>query len=128
MKQYRNTLGDIEGQAQTEYDRLIVTLSGGALGVTFAFVNQFIKSQPQRPYLLVSAWCCWVASLFCILASHHFSVLASRKTIRQVDAGTIHSDAPGGWSDRVLGCLNPLAGILFILGAILAMVFVSANM
>jgi len=129
LQHYRESLILAEEKAQSEYDRLIVALSGGALGVSFAFVKQFIgNQQPQRVFALVGAWTCWVASLGFILVSHHFSVKAMRKAIDQVDSGKIYGQRVGGPFDAVVKWTNILAGAFFLIGTILAIAFVAINM
>ena len=124
---YRETLVSAEGQAQSDYDRLIVALSGGALGVSFAFVDQFIGSVPAGAILaLIVAWGCWVLSLALILGSHYFSVFAMRKAISQVDSKSLSKQA-GGTFGTLVDWLNILAGISFLAGAILAGMFVFVN-
>ncbi len=62
-----------------------------------------------------------------ILASHFFSTLAMRKAIEQVDAGTVRNETPGGRYHKMLVALNASGGVLFIVGLVLAGIFVVAN-
>jgi len=103
LDRYRELLLDAEEKAQTEYDRLIVALSGGALGVSFAFIHQFITDKPaQWISCLTAAWTLWVISLASVLASHYFSVEAMRKTIAQVDGKKIRKEKAGGEFDVIV--------------------------
>jgi len=129
LEHYRESLILAEEKAQSEYDRLIVTLSGGALAVSFAFVHQFIGNRtPIWISTLIGAWTCWVVSLACILISHYFSATAMRKAIEQVDVGAIRTQHIGGWFDAAIKWSNILAGLFFLIGAILTIVFVVINM
>ena len=38
-RQYRDNLQKIEGEMQSEYDKAVMTLSGGAIGISFAFIK-----------------------------------------------------------------------------------------
>ena len=77
LREYRAQLVEAEVKAQTAFDRTVLTLSGGALGLSFAFVRDFIGSgAPERTEYLVAAWVGWVVSLSMVLASHYFSTLA----------------------------------------------------
>ncbi len=126
---YRNELIALEQKSQAEYDRLVASLSGGALGVSFAFVERFVGDDPARVlWALRGAWFAWVFSLACVLLSHYVSTLALRKTMEQIDKGRLYTERVGGFSDRVLVCLNPLGAATFILGAIFAGVFVWYNL
>ena len=61
LKQYREDVLATEQKSQAEYDRLVVALSGGALGVSFAFVERFIGDDPPRVlWTLMVAWVVWV--------------------------------------------------------------------
>jgi hypothetical protein len=124
--QYRDLLNDLETAAQAEYDRLIVVLSGGALGVSFAFVHQFVgDAHPVIwPTGLVAAWTCWVFSLASMLLSHWFSAAAMRAAIEQIDSG--ERMRPGIHASAVK-ILNIAAGALFIAGALITVWFVSLN-
>ena len=127
-QKYRDTLIELEQKSQTEYDRLIVMLSGGALGISFAFVDRFVGDDPPRVLLaLVVAWGAWTGSLACVLWSHYTSVKSMRKAVMQVDNDELDKDRVGGNYDCFLEILNPLGGVLFIIGAISAGVFVSCN-
>ena len=129
LKQYRKDLLATEQKSQAEYDRLVVALSGGALGVSFAFVERFIGDDPPRVlWTLMVAWIVWVCSLAFVLGSHFLSTMAMRATVVQLDDGKIDTEPVGGASDPVLVWLNFLGGATFILGAFLAGVFVWYNL
>ena len=128
-KQYRTALSALEQKSQAEYDRLVVLLSGGALGISFAFVEGFIGDDPPRVlWALMVAWFAWVCSLASVLFSHFFSVKALRTTVKQVDDGKVYTERIGGTFDRFVEWLNISGGITFILGALLAGVFVWYNL
>lgn len=129
LKSYRAQLVDLENRSQTTFDRTVLTLSGGALGVSFTFVEQFIGSGPAaRSGFLLAAWMAWTASLAIILLSHYFSTLAIRATIEQVDAGKIYEERPGRWYDTAVKWANLLGALLFILGVIFVVVFSMSNL
>ena len=40
-----------------DYDKTVITLSGGALGITFSFIEKFIGDAPiKQPTFLLLAW------------------------------------------------------------------------
>jgi hypothetical protein len=120
---YRDQLLGTAEKAQELFDRTLLTLSGGALGVSFAFVKQFVGQTPMldRPWL-VTAWAAWVGSLVTSLLSHYASVLAHERAIVDVD-----HDRDGklgkalNWSVRILNGLS-LVGFLSGLGFMAAFV------
>jgi hypothetical protein len=128
MVAYRKAQQDKANTAQIDYDKLVITLSGGALGVSFTFLKDVAKQHAlSHTNVLFGAWVCWGLSVACILASLYTGILAHRRAIRQVDAGTIYDRRPGGFLDFSTTLLNPAAGILFIFGLVFIIRFVYLN-
>ena len=138
---YRNVLIALETKSQTEYDRLVVALSGGALGISFAFVERFVGDDPPLAlWTLMAAWVAWVCSLALMLGSHFFSTKALRKAVIQVDKAlrkaltqVDEKKTDTEWVlvnkyDRLVGRLNAFGGITFILGTLFASVFFLFNL
>ncbi len=129
LEQYRALLISIEQKAQDDFDKTILTLSGGALGITFAFIKDIIGDKPTvNSSLIFYAWLAWGASVSAVLLSYYFSHLALRKAIKQVDGGKIYKERLGGWYDSITGILNAIGAILFIVGVILAAIFARLNL
>lgn len=127
-KQYRENLATLEQKAQDDYDKTILTLSGGALGITIAFIKDIVGNDPViNSNLIFYAWLLWGISISAILLSFYFSILAMRKAIDQIDEGANNIKKPGGWFDSVTGILNAVGGLFFIAGVILAAIFIRQN-
>ena len=129
MMDYRNWLVNAEQKSQEQFDKTVLSLSGGALGVSFVFLKDVIGPQPiSHPIFLLSAWTAWALSTFSVLFSYHLSHLALRYAISQVDDGTIYEGTPGGtfavWTNR----LNKAGLFLFSIGVICITIFVSYNL
>ena len=60
---YLDRLNEDRASAQDGLDASLLKLSGGGLGLSFAFVRQFAGENPQRPWMLTGAWLLWVACL-----------------------------------------------------------------
>lgn len=108
----------------------VMTLSGGALGVSFAFVNTFLKNETAHAlWSLGFAWTFWVVSVGCVLYSHYMSAGAFRRAIEHCDSGALKSGGRGrNWKDKAVQWLNGLAGLAFVIGAAYAGYFVYANL
>ena len=129
LEEYRNHLQDIYQKAQEDYDKTVLTLSSGALGISFAFVKDIIGPGPiSCSGLLYWSWVCWGVSVACVLFSHLTSSYSIRKSIEQVDKGEAYTQRIGGWYDKVTSVLNHLSGFLFLAGLVLIILFVSKNM
>lgn len=129
LDKYRETLIAAEQKAQEDFDKTVLALSGGALGITFAFIKDIVGDKPIiNSDLIFFAWLSWGISVSVVLLSYYFSHLALRKAIRQVDDAKIHKNRPGGLFDLITGVLNALGGILFLVGVILAALFAQLNL
>ncbi len=129
LEEYRNLLIVAEQKAQEDFDKTVLSLSGGALGISFAFVKDIVGNKPiaNSEFLLLS-WIAWGLSVTSVLVSFYFSQQALRQAIQQVDAGEIYKQSPGGLFSRLTAILNAAGGLLFLAGVILMVVFVSYNL
>lgn len=110
---YRSWLVAAEQKAQEDFDKTVLSLSGGALGVSFVFLKDIIGiANIQSPEWLLGSWLSWGVSSVSILASFYTSNLALRRAIRQVDDGTIRNQAPGGGVQKITAALNALGALL----------------
>lgn len=127
MVEYRATLVQIEQDAQVDCDKAILALSGGGLGVSFAFFRGIWEhSNTAHAGALFWAWICWGLSLAFTLISFYTARCAMRKAINEVDE---RKSPPhfGGWWDRLTSFCNGVGGILFFAGLVLAMLFLYNN-
>ena len=129
LREYRQWLVAAEQKGQADFDKTVLTLSGGALGISFAFVKDIIgPGQITQPLILLAAWICWALSCFAVLASFHYSNLAVRRAIEQCDSGKIHCEPPGGYYTKITKFLNASGGVLFFGGVFLMALFVYFNL
>lgn len=128
LREYREKLLELEQQMQSSYDKAVMTLSGGALGISLTFIKDVASKTPlHAPNWLLCAWICWGLSITGVLFSFFSSSMALRRAVRQTDIGTMYMEAVGGPWNIVTSILNPLAGLLFLLGVIAICVFVGGN-
>lgn len=128
LAEYRKQMVAAEQKSQEDFDKTVLALSGGALGISFTFLKDVVGTAPMTyPYFLVLAWVSWGLSTFAVLLSFHLSHLALRKTIEQVDAGLVRKQKPGGAYARATAILNMSGAALFLAGVISVVVFVSFN-
>src|SRR2546429_5151815 len=124
---FRQHLLALEEKAQAAFDKTVITLSSGALGVSFAFVKDFLGTSPVmcRPSMMV-AWAAWVLSLATSLTSHYLSTFAIRQAIHDFDAGK-RTHLARAW-DRAVVVFNGISGLLFVVGVSTMGVFVVHNL
>jgi hypothetical protein len=129
LLEYRRYILAAEQRAQEDFDKTVLSLSGGALGISFAFVDKFIAGKPVVfAWELVLAWVAWAVSMSCVLVSFYMSQQALRHTLVQIDSGRIYSEPPGGRFDGMTRFLNPAGMVLFFVGVGFMVVFVSNNL
>lgn len=126
-ERYRELLIRIERKAQDDYDRTVIYLSGGALGISFAFVDNPISKPWTGQPLLVLAWMSWGTSVAMVLLSFFVGGMAVRKAIDQVDEGKIREVTPGGIYTGLTRFANASGGAGFLVGTILMALFVWIN-
>jgi hypothetical protein len=128
ISEYRQSLLNSEQQMQSEYDKAVMTLSGGALGISMTFLKDFVlQAGIQEGKYLIIAWIFWGLSIICTLSSFYSSTLAFRKAIRQTDENKIYSELQGGCFQWITNLLNASSGICFFLGVISFTVFAFYN-
>jgi hypothetical protein len=129
LPEYRKFLVAAEQKSQEDFDKTVLALSGGALGISFAFLKDVIGSNPiSNPALLVSSWLAWAFSTFAVLASYYLSHMALRAAIAQVDQGTIYKQRPGGALSLWTAGLNASGAILFLVGVCCITLFAGSNL
>jgi hypothetical protein len=129
MAEYRTWLVAAEQKSQEDFDKTVLTLSGGALGISFAFLKDIVGPQPiVLSGFLLAAWFAWAFSTFSVLTSYYLSHWALRRAIGQVDDGTIFKQPPGGVFARLTAVLNATGAILFLVGVCCITVFAVANL
>lgn len=129
LENYRSELIKLDQKVQGEYDKTVLTLSGGALGLSMTFISDIVDltSVVQLSYL-ICAWTCWAVSMSIILFSHLISHYAIRHAIIQVDRKEIYIKRPGGKLDFLVSSCNWASGMLFIAGLVWMIWFVKLNL
>src|SRR4051812_17758561 len=77
--QYRDLIEKGAQKSQSDYDKAVLTLSGGALGVSIAFVKDIVGKDAHHSYYLTAAWLLWGVSCAAVLLSYYSSAVAHRK-------------------------------------------------
>lgn len=99
LLEYRKVLEEGKGQSQDSYDKALMTLSGGAIAISFSFADKFVKGSTPVAYgLLTWAWIFWGSSLVAILLSFAASSLANEETRKVLDAEYDKEGSPIDWA------------------------------
>ncbi len=126
-EEYRNGLIAAEQKSQDDYDKTIVSLSGGALGISLVFIKDIVGStEPVLVWAVVTAWALWATSITSVVVSYFLSRIALRKTILQADKGDF-SEGVGGCAAIATQFFNAISGVLFIVGIVFLIIFTANN-
>ena len=126
-KKYRDLLIEARQRAERSYDKTLLSLSAGALGISFAFVTDIVPADKIAHHvLLMSAWMCWGLSMVSVLLSFVTSRKAFTRAILEVDEG--EGGRLGGRWDKATTTLNLVSGSAFIVGVCILIAFVWCNL
>lgn len=129
LADYRKWIVAAEQKSQEDFDKTVLSLSGGALGISFVFLKDVIGPQPiVLSGFLLAAWLAWAFSTFSVLTSYYLSHLALRSAISQIDDGTIFKQKPGGVFASLTAILNAAGAVLFLVGVCCITIFAGANL
>jgi hypothetical protein len=121
LNRYRESLIVTLKFLNESYDKLLVTLSGGALGISIAFLKDIVKLENvNNPRLLFLAWLAFILSLAAVLGRLMFGIEAYRKAIKQVDGGTIYKEKVGGKHSLITRTLH-IGSAVFLLTGLLSL-------
>lgn len=128
LKKYRASLVDTLRFLNASYDKLLVTLSGGALALSIAFLKDVIKLEHVHySNFLLYAWLAFILSLASVLGRVMFGIEAYRRAIRQVDKGTIYEQKVGGIHSLFTRVLHIGSASFLLIGLLLLALFAFQN-
>jgi uncharacterized BrkB/YihY/UPF0761 family membrane protein len=119
---HREWLVSAYENATQSFDKAIMTLAGGALGISIAFIHD-VAPKPEHKWILGVAWTLFALSLLLILASFLMSQHAILDMMRQIDED-VEKVARGKATDR----LNRGSASAFVLGVIFLVIFAVYNL
>jgi len=126
----RDLLIDAEREAARSFDKTMITLSAGALVLSFGFVRD-MQVSPSGKGLLFCAWCALTFSLLSVLVSFLLSQKAMRRQRDILDecleSATSSVPRVTRWA-KVIAVLNWLALISLIVGVVLFACFAACNL
>lgn len=127
LESYREKLEIGANDNQREFDKAVIALSGGALGISIGLLKDvFGRATVSATGFLLAAWVFWAISLAATLYSFYFSAKAYREELKRLDDHITYLPKRNSWT-ILTAFLNAASGILFILGIISIIVFLKFN-
>lgn len=122
--EYRKLLQELENKAQDQYDKTVILLSTGALGISFTFLKEIVNLDTAvMIQFLIGSWICWALSTTSVLYSFYSSKKAMTKAIEDFDNDIEDNNNSDKWTT----VLNFWSGSFFVIGLIFIIVFVKNN-
>lgn len=119
LSAYRTMLLDTLRFLNESYDKMLVTLAGGALALSITFLKDVIELEKvSGESLLFFAWLGFILSLASVLGRILFGIEAYRHAIKQVDNGTIYDAKVGGTFSSITRGLHMTSAIFLLIGLI----------
>ncbi len=117
LKKYRSQLLDTMHFLNESYDKILITLSGGALGLSIAFLKDIVSLEDiVHGKLLLFSWAAFILSLAAVLGRIMFGLEANRMAVKQVDEGTIYDRKPGGAYSMITRILYIVSAVSLLTG------------
>ena len=110
--------------ASRDYDKALLTLAGGALGISIAFIHN-VAPHPKHTAWLGMAWGLFALSLVFVVVSLLTSQYELLGAIKKYDA---HEDAAIHDHRYVTAGFNVAGGVAFLLGVVALVVFAFLNL
>jgi hypothetical protein len=128
-EQYRTSLLQLQEKMQAQYDKTVLSLSGGAFGVSVLMIKELIGAKKAIGSSSLSlAWIFWGMSVLAVLCSFFSSSHAMETAIRHIDSDKPISAEIGGLPDLWTRALNITSGSCFLVGLGFFIWFVSASL
>lgn len=125
-RNHKQVLIDGQAQASQDFDKYLVTLAAGALGLSIAFIRQ-IAPNPVEIWSIIVAWSAFGASLISILLSFWFSQRAFHRAEKVLDTQNEEDRLESNWWDYVTTALNVISVFSFVAGVVFLAYFAASN-
>ena len=128
----RKLLIEAQQQSYQQFDKAILTLSSGGLGVSIIFLRDILPLEQITNYcFLIGSWILFTISITCTLISFLTSQYACDDQLKLIDAYFLKKDLDVSTKKnrfaQITEGLNISAAVFFILAVISTTMFVSIN-
>ena len=125
----RNTLRSSSIQSQRDYDKTVITLSSGALGISFVFIKDVLGGTSiHSAGLALTAWILWAASLAVMLSSYLTGALLLNTAVRKLKDPEVTVESVARLPNLIQISANVVGGLLFVAGIVFLALFAYSNL
>lgn len=124
-KEYWQQLNKAYIESSSQFDKQVLFLASGALGLSFAFIKDIVKlAEATNKWLLISSWSLFGAVILLSIISHYTSLKAINKRIHNLNA---REDKGSKKLNSYTKWFNILMIVFLAFGLISLTVFVAIN-
>jgi hypothetical protein len=126
-KEYTDQQYEALKYSYEQFDKNVLFIASGALGISFAFIEKVIPNLAQafKTDLLINSWYCFAGVIFISLAAHFISTQAIRWSIEK--KGSKNYNRNKKYLNRVIRFINILQIAGLLVGILLLVQFVKLN-
>lgn len=129
---YRQHLVQTYEDLSLGYAKTLVTLAGGALGLSLTFAKNIVgNSANDCRWLLIMSWAFWAIALSAILVSFFCGGEAARVAIKQHDEGKLEGDnaeTPGGKWAGATKVTSFVSMLSFVIGVVAFVAYIASTL
>lgn len=124
-KEYWQQLNKAYIESSSQFDKQVLFLASGALGLSFAFIKDIVKlAEATNKWLLISSWSLFGAVILLSIISHYTSLKAINKKIHNLN---VKEDKGSKKLNSFTKWFNILMIVFLALGLSFLTVFVAIN-
>lgn len=117
VEKHHDSLNRAKFEIETQRDKTLVLITGGALTVSFAFVSTLIDKGPVLALsMLIGAWFLWVVMLVVTVTNYTLSVHMYSAVLAALSDGDYPRVSRGHWAQKWVEPLNIAGIVLMVLG------------
>lgn len=134
--QYRDLLQKAVDKSENEFEKHLLYIAAGALGLSFTFISEIINIIDSRfIWLLIAGWISLILCILINLLSHIHSKTMLNRTINLIDkylvGDILHDNELRNNIDKMnkkISHINTSTILLLVIGIALIIVFTSLNL
>lgn len=124
-KEYWQQLNKAYIESSSQFDKQVLFLASGALGISFAFIKDIVKLDvATHKWILIFSWSLFGAVILLSIISHYTSLKAINKKIHYLNA---EEDKLSKKLNSYTKWFNILMIVFIALGLILLTLFIAIN-
>jgi hypothetical protein len=129
VAEYHDSLSRLKFEQETQRDKTLVLIAGGALTVSFAFISTFVDHHMlTQLWWLIAAWIAWGASLIFTLFGYSLSIANYKRVIDALGKGNWEAVHGPSLVGKLIEPLNIATSVTAVAGFVLFGCFVINNL